>query len=48
MTVGNNGGGVRNIILHAGNDGVDVREIMANGWDGCICGYYECLLGAGG
>ena len=47
MTVGNDGGGVHNAILDAGNDGVGVRDIMANGWNGCICGYQDCLLGAG-
>ena len=46
MTVGNDGG-VHSAILDAGNDGVGVRDIMANGWNGCICGYYDCLLGAG-
>ena len=48
MAVGNNNRGVRNVILGAGSDGVGVRGVMANGWNGCICGYYECLLRAGG
>ena len=48
MTVGNNDRGVRDTILRAGIDDVGVRGIMANGWNGCICGYYDCLLGAGG
>jgi len=47
MTVGNNGGSVHSVILDAGNDGVSVRGIVTNGRNGCICGYYECLLGRG-
>ena len=48
MTVGKNGGGIQNVILDAVKDGVCVRGIITNGWNGCIYGYYECLVGAGG
>ena len=48
MTVGNNGVGVHGIILNPGNNGVGVRNIMTNGRNGCICIYWQCLLGAGG
>ena len=48
MTVGGNGGSVRNVIPDAGNDGVDVRDIVTNGWN-CRTGVYcNFLLGAGG
>jgi len=45
VTVGNNSGGVYNITLDARCDGVDVRDTMANGWNGWNCFYCECLLG---
>ena len=48
MTVGGNCGSVRNVIPDAGNDGVDVRDIVTNGWS-CRTGVYcNFLLGAGG
>ena len=46
MTVGKNGGGVRNLTPDAGNGDVDVRDITASGRNGCICVscvYCECL-----
>jgi len=33
MTVGNNGGGVHNVVLHTGDDGVGVGDIMTDGRD---------------
>ena len=48
MTVRSDGGGGHSVILDDGKDGVGVRGIMTNGWNGCICGYRECLPGAGG
>jgi len=48
MTFRNNGGGVHNVFLDAGNAGVGVRDIRTRGRNGyicvdCIC--CECLLG---
>ena len=48
MTVGGNGGSVRNFIPDAGNDGVDVRDIVTDGWSCRIRVYCNFLLGAGG
>ena len=48
MTVGGNCGSVRNVIPDARNDGVDVRDIVTNGWN-CWTGVHcNFLLGAGG
>jgi len=45
--VGNNSGGVHNVILDPRGDGVGVRDTMANGWNGWNCFYCESLLGRG-
>ena len=47
ITVGGNGEDVHNVILGARNDGVVVRDTIANGRNGCTCVYRKCLLGAG-
>ena len=47
MAVGGNGGSVRNVIPDAGNDGVDVRDIVTNGWNCRTRVYCNFLLGAG-
>ena len=36
-TVGNNGGGVHNVILNAGSNGVGVRGIVTDSRNGRIC-----------
>ena len=46
MTVGNNGG-VHNVVLDTGNDGVGVFDIMADGRNDWICVDCERLLEAG-
>jgi len=46
ITVGNNRGGVHNVILDARNDGVGVRDVMVNGRNGRIYAYCKCLQGA--
>ena len=45
--VGNNGGGVHNVILDPRDNGVGLRDIMGNGWDDWNCFCCECLLGRG-
>ena len=47
MTVGNNSGGVHNIILGAGNDGVGARAIVSDSGNGWICVCCRCLLRLG-
>ena len=47
MTVGNNGGGVHNVVLDIGNDGVGVGDIMTDGRIGRICVGCKRLLEAG-
>jgi len=47
VTVGNNGRGLHNVILDAGNDDATVRGVMADGWSGWLCLHWECLLGGG-
>jgi len=48
MTVGNNGGGVHNLVLHTrDDDGVGTRDIMADGRNGWICVDCKRLLEAG-
>jgi len=47
MTVGNNGGGVHNVVLHTGDDGVGIRDIMADSRNGRICVDCKRLLETG-
>jgi len=47
MTVGNNGGGVHNVVLYNGDDGVGIRDIMADGRNGRICVDCKRLLETG-
>jgi len=47
MTVGNNDGGVDDVVLDAGNNGVGVRGIVTGSKNGWIYVSYKCLLEAG-
>jgi len=44
ITVGNNGGGIHNVIPDARSGGAGIRDIMASGRNGCLCTYYKRLL----
>ena len=48
MAVRNNGRGFHDVILDAGNDGVGVRGIAVNGWNGWVCSCWERLFGTEG
>ena len=47
VTVANHSGSVHAVILGARNNGVRVRDIVANGKNGRICSCRKCLLGVG-
>ena len=47
MAVGNNGGGVHNVVLDTGNDGVGVGDIMADARNDWICVDCKRLLETG-
>ena len=47
IAVGNNDGGVYNVILDTGNDGVGVRDIMTDGRNDWICVDCKRLLEIG-
>jgi len=44
MTVRSSDGGVRDVVLGAGGGGLGVRDIVANGWGGCICVCWNRLM----
>jgi len=44
MTIGNSDGGVHNVVLDAGSDGLGVRDVMVNGCSGCVCVHWNCLM----
>ena len=47
MAAGNNGGGVHNVVLHTRDDGVGIRDIMADARNGRICVDCKRLLETG-